>query len=188
MAAMLAERRPLTPAEYLERERYAKERSEFAAGELFATAGGKKAHNLIALSFGAELRSALRDRPCLVFPSDMKVRVSDAQYVYPDCSAVCGDARFEHDDEEVLLNPEVIVEVLSPSTEAYDRGDKSQLYRALPGVRELLLASSSVQRVEHFVRQPDDSWLLRVHEAGASLRLVSLDVELALDELYRKAL
>lgn len=185
---MLAERRPLTPAEYLERERYAKERSEFAAGELFAMAGGKKAHNLIALNFGAELRNALRERPCLVFPSDMKVRVSETQYVYPDCSALCGDARFEQDDEEVLLNPEVIVEVLSPTTEAYDRGDKSQLYRALPSVRELLLASSGVRRVEHFVRQADDSWILRVYEADARLRLVSFDVELTLNELYLKAL
>lgn len=185
---MLAERRPLTPEEYLERERYAKERSEYAGGELFAMAGGKKAHNLIALNFGAELRAALRERPCLVFPSDMKVRVSEAQYVYPDCTAVCSAARFENDDDEVLLNPEVIVEVLSPTTEAHDRGEKSQLYRALPSVRELLLASSSAARVEHFVRQADASWVLRVYEAGSRFSIAALNVQLALDDLYLKAL
>lgn len=184
---MLAERRPLTPAEYLERERHAQERSEYASGELLAMAGGKKTHNLVALAFGGELRAALRERPCLVFPSDMKVRVSETQYVYPDCSAVCGAARFENDDE-VLLNPEVLVEVLSPTTEAYDRGEKSRLYRALPSVRELLLASSSQARVEHFVRQADDSWVLRVYESGARVPLAALGVELAVNDLYLKAL
>ena len=185
---MLAERRPLTPGEYLERECHAQERSEYANGELFAMAGGKKAHNLVALAFGAELRAALRQRPCLVFPSDMKVRVGETQYVYPDCSAVCGAARFENDEDEVLLNPEVLVEVLSPTTEAYDRGEKSRLYRALPSVRELLLASSSVARVEQLVRQADDSWVLRVYESGARVPLGSLGIELAVDDLYLKAL
>src|ERR1035441_2998811 len=133
----------LTPEQYLEIERKAEFRSEYYGGEMFAMSGARRGHNLIAWNLAGELRQQLRERPCEAYQHDMRVRVSTAGlYAYPDTVIVCGEPQFLDETQDTLLNPTVIVEVLSPSTEAYDRGDKFELYRAIPSLTYYLLVSS----------------------------------------------
>jgi Uma2 family endonuclease len=130
----------LTPEEYLARERQVDTKSEFYDGELFAKAGASRSHNLIVGNVTGELRAQLRGRPCEVYPADMRVKVSETGlYAYPDVVVVCGEPRFEDEHLDTLLNPTVIVDVLSPSTEAYDRGEKFAQYRKLASLREYVL-------------------------------------------------
>jgi Uma2 family endonuclease len=178
----------LTAQEYLERERAAEHRSEYWAGEMFAMAGASEAHNLIVTNVSGELRAQLKSRPCKTYSSDMRVKVeATGLYTYPDVVVVCGVARFEDDHRDTLLNPTVIVEVLSPSTEAYDRGEKFAHYRRIASLTDYLLAAQDKVRVEHFVRQPDDQWLLsEVSDLHASLAIVSIGCMLQLAEVYEK--
>lgn len=181
-----AEKWTFTPAEYLAWEREQPDKHEYLAGEVFAMAGATREHNLVVGNVVGELRTLLRSRPCEVYPSDMRVRVSaTGLYAYPDATVVCGKPDLETSDLDTLLNPTVLVEVLSPSTEAYDRGRKFEQYRTLPSLRDYVLVSSTDVLVEHFARQPDGAWLLREHRAGGRAAL-SIGVELAVDELYLK--
>jgi Uma2 family endonuclease len=133
----------LTPEQYLEIERPAERKSEYYNGEMFAMAGAKRAHNLLVTNLLAGLHRQLRSRPCEVYPSDMRVRVSaTGLYTYPDIVAVCGEQQFLDDTEDTLLNPGLLVEVLSPSTEAYDRGRKFEQYKTLDSLREYMLVAS----------------------------------------------
>ena len=142
----------LTPEEYLARERRAETKSEYLRGEVFAMAGASRAHNLIASNAAGELRQQLRDRPCEVYPSDMRVKVSPSGlYTYPDVTVVCGEPQFEDAEVDTLLNPKVLVEVLSPSTADYDRGGKFTHYRRLPSLQEYVLISQDRPLVEHYV-------------------------------------
>src|SRR5947209_59661 len=150
-----------TPQEYLAREREAKYKSEYLYGDIVAMAGASEQHNLITTNIVRELSLQFKGRPCRAYASDMRVKVSDSGlYTYPDVAAVCGEARFEDVKRDTLLNPTVIVEVLSESTEAYDRGDKFALYRGLETLTDYLLVAQDTVRVEHFVRQPEGRWLL----------------------------
>jgi Uma2 family endonuclease len=176
-------------AEYLERERAARIKHELWDGEVFAMAGASLAHNLIVGNLVTTLNQLLRDRPCLVLPSDMKVHVPHTDgYVYPDLTVVCSEPEFVGDANDVIANPGLVAEVLSDSTERFDRGDKFAGYRSLPSVTDYLLVAQGHARIEHYERQADGSWLLREFGPGARLRLRSVDGELGVDDVYRKVL
>lgn len=183
-----AERRKMTAAEYLAFERSALEKHEFANGEMFAMAGAPRRHNLLVGNVVGELRNLLRDGTCEVYPSDMRVKdpASD-RYVYPDATVVCAGPAFLDDVEDTLLNPTVLVEVLSPSTEAYDRGEKFDLYRSIPSVADYILVSTSQEKIEHYTRQEDGSWRFEVHRAGERVHLKSCGCDLSVDEVYLKS-
>jgi Uma2 family endonuclease len=178
----------LSPEEYLARERQAEIKSEYYDGEIFAMSGGSEAHSLIAVSVSTALFVQLTDRPCKVYNSDMKVRAAEAQpYAYPDVSVVCGEAEFADAERDVLLNPMVIIEVLSPGTEAWDRGGKFQRYQQMASLQEYVLIAQDQPRVERYERQGDEQWLLTVATGlNGMLSLRSIGCELALAEVYRK--
>ena len=178
----------LSPQQYLAIERAAEERSEYLDGEMVAMTGGSRNHCLIAGNLLRELGVQLRDRPCEVYPTDLRVQVSETGlYTYPDVVVVCGEPQFEDDLFDTLLNPTVIVEVLSPTTESYDRGRKFEHYRALASLAEYLLVSQTQPRIERFLRQADGLWLFG-DAAGleAALTLPSIGCELKLAEVYAK--
>ncbi len=178
----------LSPAEYLELERKAETKSEYFEGEMFAMAGASRRHGLIVVNVAAELRRQLKGRPCEAYVSDMRLRVSPSGlYTYPDVVAVCGEAEFADDQKDTLLNPNLIVEVLSDSTRDYDRGEKFQHYRSLPSLREYLTIAQDALHVEHWTRQPEDRWLLtEFGDLGKSVQLDSVGCVLSLAEVYDK--
>lgn len=176
-----------TPEEYLAWERLQPEKHEFHDGEVFDMAGATFEHNKIVINVGAELRAALRQKPCDVCASDLRVKVpATGLYTYPDASVVCGPPAFEDDAVDTLLNPILLVEVLSPSTEDYDRGTKFKNYRTIASFREYLLVATDKVLVETHTRMEDGSWVMREHEAGARVRLESVGCEIDVDELYLK--
>ncbi len=184
----------LTPEQYLEIERKAEYKSEYYNGEMFAMAGAKRAHNQLVASLLRELGQQLRDRPCDVYPSDMRIHVkSTGMYAYPDVTAVCGEQRFVDGLADTLLNPSLIVEVLSPSTEACDRGRKFEQYQSIESLREYLLVASDRVHVDLYTRRPDgrrgaNTWLLTSdHRMEDSLTLESIGAQLLLADLYEKA-
>lgn len=187
MNAEAAEKKVWTPEEYLAWERSAPEKHEFLEGEVFAMAGAKRRHNLLVGNVVGELREALRRRRCEVYPSDMRVRVpATGLYTYADALVVCDAPLFEDAEEDTLLNPTVLVEVLSKSTASYDRGEKFENYRTIPSFKEYVLVSQQKVLIEHFVRQADDSWLMRERRAGERLDLASIRCSIAVDEIYLK--
>ena len=177
-----------TPAEYLAFERAAATKHEFVDGQPVAMSGASRAHNLLVGAFVSLLYSGLRGRPCEVYPSDMRVKVAPSGlYTYPDVTVVCGEPLFTDDHVDTLTNPTLLVEVLSESTESYDRGKKFQHYRQLESLQEYLLVSQSEPRVERFARVRGDDWLLTdAHGQDASITLTSVDVEISLAELYER--
>src|SRR5258708_8707069 len=172
--------------DYLAYERASDQRHEYIDGKIYALAGASANHNLIVGNTLASLHAQLRKRPCTVYPSDMRVKVSrTGLYTYPDISVVCGEPQFEDEQQDTLLNPNFIVEVLSPSTETYDRGKKFQHYRTLEALQEYLLIAQDSYRVEHYVRQADNQWLLSdVSRTDATLTLPSIQCELLVADLY----
>ena len=177
----------LTPAEYLAFERAAEEKHEYADGEIFAMAGCSREHSLISGNVYGELGLALLDRPCELHTAHMRVKIAaTGRYVYPDASVVCDEPIFEDAGVDTLLNPKLIVEVLSDSTEAYDRGDKFEQYRSIPSFTDYVLISQKAMRVEHFQRQPDGRWLLTIVGPGGKLTIESIGVTIAIDRLYFK--
>ena len=178
----------LTPEEYLEIERKAEFKSEYYDGEMFAMSGARRAHNLIAVNVSSGLHVQLRRRSCEVYPSDMRVRVSaTGLYTYPDVVVVCGKPQFAEYEMDNLVNPTVLVEVLSPSTEAYDRGRKFEHYRKIESLRQYLLVASDRVSVELFTRQSDGQWLLS-SAAGLEEELVleSIECRLRVGDIYEK--
>jgi Uma2 family endonuclease len=178
----------LTPEQYLEIERLAEFKSEYYRGEMFAMAGALEAHNLITLNVASGLHQQLRSRPCRTYSNDMRINVSaTGLYTYPDVVVVCGEPRFLDDRRDTLLNPTVIVEVLSESTEAYDRGRKFGLYRSLESLAEYLLVGSQVVSTELFTRQPDGSWrMVATSSLEDTLSLASIGCRLSLADVYEK--
>ena len=166
----------MTPEAYLAFERTSAEKHEYFDGEVYAMTGASATHNLIVGNVVASLHAQLRQKPCLVYPSDMRVKTpSTILYTYPDVSVVCSEPQFEDPAADTLLNPVVIIEVLSPSTERYDRGKKFQHYRMLGSLQEYVLIAQDSYRIERFTRQPDDNWLLAdAAEIGATLQLTSI--------------
>jgi Uma2 family endonuclease len=184
-----AARQWVSPEEYLALEDQAETKSEYFAGEIYAMSGGTSEHNLLAGNVARELGNLLFDRPCLVYPSEQRVKVQETGlYTYPDVVVVWGPPEFEDDRRTELLNPTVIIEVLSDSTEAYDRGEKFAQYQALPSLREYVLVASNRYRMERFSRSEGSSdWLLSVcREPGRALTLDSIGCTLELDRVYHK--
>lgn len=177
----------MTPADYLAFERASDRKHEYVDGEVFAMAGGTRAHNLIAANAVGELHAALLDRPCEVYGSDMKVEAERGQkYHYPDALVLCGAPVLSDAEGDAVQNPKVIVEVLSDTTERYDRGDKFASYATIPSFSDYVLASQHRVRVEHFQRQADGSWIFRALGPGETLVLASIGCEIAVDRLYLK--
>jgi Uma2 family endonuclease len=182
-----AERRHMSAREYLVAERAAEGKHEYLAGEVFAMAGASARHNGIVANLVALLGQALRDGPCRVFPSDLKIHVPASDlFTYPDVSIVCGDLAFYEGTTDVVTNPKVLVEVLSASTERYDRGEKAEAYRAIPSVVEHLLVAQGKPRIEHYSRQSDGSWIFREAHVAGSITLSSVGALLPVDEVYRR--
>ncbi len=177
-----------TEEEYLALERATEARHEFLAGEVFAMGGASERHNLIATNLVRELSQQLKGRPCKTYSADMRVRVaSSGLYTYPDVVVVCGEAHFDDAGRDTLLNPTLLIEVLSASTESYDRGDKFEHYRKLDSLREYLLVAQDRVHLEQFVRQADGQWLLSdADDRAALVRLPSIEVTVPLGELYDK--
>jgi Uma2 family endonuclease len=193
----------MTEAEYLEFEVASQLKHEFVngrvvpligtspdqvLGEVVAMTVASEAHNLINVNLITTLRNQLRGRPCKVYPSDMRVKVvAPRLYTYPDISVVCGDVQFSDDPLDTLLNPTLIIEILSPSTERYDRGRKFQDYRELASLREYVLVAQDGPIIERYFRQDDGVWQLTdARGLDASLELVSIDCALKLAEVYEQ--
>jgi Uma2 family endonuclease len=175
----------LTPGEYLEIERKAEIRSEYIAGRIYAMAGASRRHNLIAGNLLAALKTQLRGKTCETYMADMRVNVSPTGlYTYPDVIAVCGQPQFEDAFVDTLLNPTLIVEVLSETTEAYDRGDKFAQYRSLDSLREYVLVSQNKLRVEDYLRDGEHWVLSEVRVLGETIGLTSIGCEIQLAAIY----
>ena len=180
-----AHRPRYTPEEYLELERAAEYKSEYIDGEIYALAGASPAHTRIIWNIVGELSPQLKGRPCHGYMTEMKVRVTPTKmYTYPDVVIVCGEEQFADDQHDVLINPTVIFEVLSPSTEAYDRGGKFAHYRRLDSLTDYVLVAQNQALVEHFMRQGDQWMLSEISDLGAGVYLASVDCTLALAEIY----
>jgi Uma2 family endonuclease len=177
-----------TPEQYLEIERAAEYKSEYYEGQMFAMAGAREAHNLVVANVLADLHQQFRPRPCRVYSNDMRVRVgATGFYTYPDVVAVCGESRFLDDQRDTLLNPVMIIEVLSPSTEAYDRGRKFDHYKTVESLREYLLISADRVHADLYTRQSDNRWLLTsASSLEDTLTLESVDALIILAALYEK--
>jgi Uma2 family endonuclease len=188
-ASMVLQSTPrIRPAEYLAADRAAPGKSEYLDGEVFAMGGASERHNLIVANVVAELRRQLKARPCRVYPSDMRVRIKETGlYAYPDVTVVCGPADFDDEQRDTLLNPAVIIEVLSKATESYDRGEKCAHYRRLGSLSEYVLIAQDKVLVEHYVRQPQQQWLLsEASTLQQSLDLLAIQCTLDLVEVYDK--
>ncbi len=186
MTGQAATRTGMTVEEYLDFERRAEEKHEFLDGEVFAMSGGTRQHSDVASNIIREIGNALRRRQCWVNGSDMRVKTGTGLYTYPDASVVCGDRVFEDERQDTLLNPSVVIEVLSESTEAYDRGKKFEHCRSILSLTDYVLASQKEVLIEHFTKQSDGSWVMREARAGDRLVLASIECEVAVDDLYLK--
>jgi Uma2 family endonuclease len=178
----------LTAEEYLAIERAAEFKSEYYNGRMYAMSGGTYGHWVISGNLTGELRISLKKTPCVVGASDLRVRVSPrGLYTYPDVVVVCGEPQFADDQKDTLLNPTFIAEVLSPSTEACDRGFKSTQYRMLESLQEYALVSQTEPRLEVFRRQSGGGWLLSEFAGlDAVCRFESLGRQVALADIFER--
>ncbi len=176
----------VTPEEYLRLEREAPYRSEYYGGEIFAMAGGSPTHSVIIAAILRELGNSLKGNRCAPYDSNLRIFVpADGLYTYPDASVICGPLELVPGADDMITNPTLIVEVLSDSTEAYDRGKKFAHYRALPSFAEYVLVSQKEPLVEVFFRMADGTWQLTpTRGREAIVRLQSLGIELPLAEVY----
>ncbi len=176
----------VSPAEYLELDRAAATRSEYYFGEVIAMAGASGPHNFIVSNIIGETRAALKGGACRVAPSDMRTRTTTGAYCYPDVSIICGQPVYDDDQKDILLNPRVIFEVLSPSTESYDRGSKFIQYRSIPSLQTYVLVSQHRPIVECYFRQSNlPQWTLTDAQGLDSLIFIpGVEIELSLREVY----
>ncbi len=178
----------LTPEEYLAAERRSETKHEYFAGEMFAMVGASKRHNLITANIIRLLGNQLVDRPCNVYPSDMRVKVSaTGKYTYPDVVVACDEEKFDDEQNDTLLNPVVVFEVLSETAEAYDRGKKFEQYQNIESLTEYLLVAQEPFRVEQYVRQSNREWRYsEYHAAGDVVTLGVIGCQLTLKDVYAK--
>ena len=177
-----------THPEYVAFERSSDVKHEFAGGLILAMAGGKPEHGARAVRVTTALAQQLRGRPCTVFDSDVRVRIRAVNVTaYPDASVVCGRLETDAEDPDAVVNPVIVVEVLSPSTEEYDRGAKLDAYKLLPSLREVVLVAHAGQRVE-VVRREGAEWVCASYGPGESARLAAIDAALDVADLYRDPL
>ncbi len=179
-------RKFLTEEEYLEYERKAETKSEYYRGKLFAMAGARASHNIILSNLVRELGNLLRKTPCTLFLSDMRVRLNTSGlYTYPDLSIVYEKPIYLDSKRDTLLNPSLILEILSESIESYDRGQKFEMYRTITELKEYILISTKYKKIESFIRGVN-SWELHESHETAPFRIQSLNVEIALGDVYEK--
>jgi Uma2 family endonuclease len=180
------ENKNYTVEEYLLLEREAETKSEYFRGEIFAMAGASFRHNAIVANLIQTIGFKLKGKPCRVYPSDLRVKVNrNGLYTYPDVIVVCGKPELEDDKNDTLLNPKVIFEVLSETTEKYDRGKKFQLYRELDSLEEYILVSQEFQRVEKYSRDVSGFWKLQDCTPSYPLLAINpIECELSLSEIY----
>jgi Uma2 family endonuclease len=178
----------ITPEEYLRIERAAEWKSEYIDGEMFAMSGASRRHVLITGNLTRILGNHLLDGPCTVYPIDLRVATDpNRHFTYPDVVVLCDPPQFVDDQPDTILNPKVIVEVLSDSTEKYDRGAKAERYRSVPTLSEYLLVSQEHVHIELYTRQSDGGWSLHEwSDAAAEIELVSLGCRLRVAEVYAK--
>ncbi len=176
-----------TVEEYLAFERASEEKHEYLAGEVYLMAGASENHNLIVANLIITIGIQLRNRPCRIYPSDMRVRVFNANYAYPDVTVVCSTPEFEDAEVDTLLNPTLIIEVLSPSTEQYDRSKKFQNYRTLDSLQEYILISQDAPRIERYLRQENGQWLFSdAALLESTVEITSIGCSLPLSDVYDK--
>jgi Uma2 family endonuclease len=186
---MSSEPRPkLTEDEYLSIERRSEVKHELVDGTMVAMSGASPVHVLIVSNLVTALGNQLKDRDCRVYASDLRVKIQKSgRYTYPDVSVVCGRLELATEQRDTLLNPRVLIEVLSESTKDYDRGEKFEQYRSIPSFAEYLLVAQDRHHVEHYVRQGDGRWLLEETDAIAdSVALESIECRLTLADIYAK--
>src|SRR5207253_11020491 len=178
----------VSPDEYLRLERQAEYKSEYLNGEIFAMSGASRQHNLITANIGAEFNRQLKGKPCEAYASDMRVKVrSNGLYTYPDVIVVCGEPEFEDDEVDTLLNPTLLIEVLSKSTERYDRIAKTSYYRTIDSLTEHLLVAQHQVRLEQYVKQTNGQWALAEYTAAdAVVDISSIQCSLRLSDVYDK--
>lgn len=177
--------RRYTPAEYLALERKSEERHEYFRGEVFAMAGGTVRHALICDNLLERTRSRIRGSPCSSFSASMRIKIqATGLYTYPDLSIVCGNWEFEDEQRDTLLNPRAIVEVLSPSTESYDRGKKFSQYREIPSLAEHILVAQDEPQIERFVKQEFGWQFIALSGIEQELELVAAGITIPLREIY----
>lgn len=176
----------LTPEEYLAIERGSETKSEYFNGEVLAMVGASRKHDLIITNIVSEFRQQLKGKPCETYTNDMRVKIPlTGLYTYPDVVVVCGEPEFEDEHVDTLLNPTLIVEVLSVSTESYDRIKKFGYYRTIESLDEYLLVAQDEYRVEQYVKQADKRWLLSdMRSLESSVELASIPCVLPLTEVY----
>jgi Uma2 family endonuclease len=174
----------VSPEEYLERERAAEFKSEYRAGEIVAMSGASLRHERIIGNLIFNIR--LRLRGCEVFVANLRLEVRAANlFTYPDVMVICGDPQLTDDRQDMVLNPTLIIEVLSKSTRRYDRGQKFAAYRTIPSLKEYLIVEQSKIHIEQYVRQPDEQWTLTAfNDAQTMLKLPSLSIELRVADIY----
>jgi Uma2 family endonuclease len=188
MAQALTKERLMTVEEYLAFEEKSKIKHEYMDGEIFAMAGVKRNHSLANTNISTELNLQLRDSDCEVHISDFRVRVRETHFVYPDVAVACGEIDVETSGEiETLINPLVIFEVLSKSTEKRDRGEKAEDYFKISSLRDYILVSQNRMRVEHFHRESDNKWSLIIYEKPEDVLILdSINCKLTLRQIYLK--
>ncbi|HWB52956.1 MAG TPA: Uma2 family endonuclease [Tepidisphaeraceae bacterium] len=186
--AVPVEKKKYTVREYLERERRSLEKHEYHDGEILMMAGGTRNHSLIIANMIRETGLSLKGTPCRVYDSNLRIRIHGAAfYTYPDVSVVCGEPHLDTDDSfgETVTNPRLIVEVISPTSEGYDRGRKFDQYRMIESLYEYVLVWQDTARVEAFFRQGGGSWMFTpISGLDKSIKLQSLKIELPLGEIY----
>jgi Uma2 family endonuclease len=177
-----------SPEQYLALERAAQQKHEYFNGEIFALAGASERHNLIVVNLVAAIHAQLKGTACKVYSNDMRLKVSaTGLYTYPDIVALCEEARFDDEQRDTLINPSLIIEVLSTPTESYDRGEKFAHYRRIESLAEYLLISQDKYRVEHYVRQADNQWLMsEASKLEERIELPSIKCSLLLSDVYEK--
>ncbi|MDQ1473036.1 MAG: hypothetical protein QOJ99_4516 [Bryobacterales bacterium] len=175
----------LTPEQYLEIERAAEFRSEYLNGEMFAMSGATARHNSIVNTIGREIYPDIKGR-CQYFTTDLRLLIpATGLYTYPDLMVICGPVEFEGDRQDIVRNPRFIIEVLSPSTANYDRGEKFLHYRSIPTLYDYLVVAQESVHVEHYTRQTDNSWLLREYTSLAdTVRIASVGANITLAAVY----
>ena len=178
----------VTEAEYLAYERDSEAKHELIDGEIFAMTGASESHNLISVNAITAIKIQIKGKPCKLYPSDMRVKIVPwRMYTYPDLSLVCGEPQFADHEFDTLLNPVLLIEVLSPSTERYDRGRKFQAYRSIPSLKEYLLIAQDEPRIERYFRLEDDLWeFTDVQGMDAKIALKSVDAVLKLSDIYEQ--
>lgn len=177
-----------TVEEYLAFERASPTKHEYYAGDIFAMVGARRLHVLIVTNLVSSLDRRLSDRPCEVYSNDMRLKVSSTGlYTYPDVAVVCGEPQFEDVETDTLLNPQVVIEVLSKSTRDYDLGEKFEHYRSVESLTDYVLISQDAYHVEHRSRKPDGEWnIAELDGLEATLVLESIDCALPISEIYRR--